>query len=105
DRAVVQDMRAKIFASQERYMDAVAPWEEALRLNEKYSYFEPKWALDTMELVAKLNYTVGTDSKTPAAQQGQYIDRAIGYLSRIMKDPKKLTPENSMLYSSILYNK
>ncbi|MSU65149.1 MAG: hypothetical protein EXS38_03375 [Opitutus sp.] len=104
DMAVVQNMRAKLFAAQEQYGKAIVPWEKALELGDKFNYFEEKDTLDTLKFLAQLSYQEATDAKVPVAQQKKYATNAIAYLKRYLGITKKVTPEESMLYASMLYN-
>jgi len=104
DMAVVQNMRAKLYAAQEQYGKAIEPWEKALQLGDTYNYFEEKDTLDTLKFLAQLSYQEATNAKVPVAQQKKYATNAIGYLKRYLGVTKKVTPEESMLYASMLYN-
>lgn len=103
DMALILDMKAKLFATQEQYSKAIEPWEKSLQLSDTYKYFDEKQTLDTVYFLSQLNYQEGLSSKVPAQQQ-QYIKSAINQLKRWLNQTKKVTAEASMLYASMLFN-
>lgn len=103
DMALILDMKAKLFATQEQYSKAIEPWEKALQLSDTYKYFDERQTLDTVYFLSQLNYQEGLSSKVPAQQQ-QFIKSAIGQLKRWLAETKKVTAEASMLYASMLFN-
>lgn len=102
DEALILDMKAKIFAMTNQFSKAVAPWERAIELSDKYQYFSEKQTLDTVSLLAQLYGQEGSTTKVPAQQQ-QYFGKAITYFRRFIKGTKNPTPETMMAYASILY--
>jgi len=105
DMAVVQDMRGKLLFTQEKYSAAIEPLTVALRLADAHKYFEPPQVLTVLQMLATLHYQEGTNTKIPAAQQTQHIESALSLLKRWLNETPKVTPETSMLYASMLYNK
>jgi tetratricopeptide (TPR) repeat protein len=103
DMALILDMKAKLYATQELYSKAIEPWEKALQLSDANKYFDEKQTLDTVYFLSQLNYQEGLSSKVPVQQQ-QFIRSAIGQLKRWLAETKKVTPEASMLYASMLFN-
>ena len=104
DRALILDMKAKLYLAKEKYADAIPPWEEALRLGDTYKYFDLKQSLDIIYFLAQLCAQEGTNSKVPAVQD-QFFGRAITYFKRWLNETKKPTPEAMVTYASILYYK
>ncbi len=102
DEALILDMKAKIFAMTNQFSKAIAPWERAIELSDKYGYFQEKQTLDTVSLLAQLYGQEGSTSKVTAQQQ-QYFSKAITYFRRFIKGTKNPTPETMMAYASILY--
>lgn len=102
DEALILDMKAKIFAMTNQFSKAIAPWERAVELSDKYQYFSEKQTLDTVSLLAQLYGQEGSTTKVPAQQQ-QYFGKAITYFRRFIKGTKNPTPETMLAYASILY--
>jgi len=102
DQALVLDMKAKIFAMTNQFSKAIAPWEKAIELSDKFEYFPEKQTLETVVLLAQLYGQEGSSSKDPKLQQ-QYFAKAITYFRRFLDKTKKPTPETLMAYASILY--
>jgi tetratricopeptide (TPR) repeat protein len=102
DEALILDMKAKIFAMTNQFSKAIAPWERAIELSDKYQFFSEKQTLDTVSLLAQLYGQEGSTTKVPAQQQ-QYFGKAITYFRRFIKGTKNPTPETMMAYASILY--
>ncbi len=102
DEALVLDMKAKIFAMTNQLSKAIAPWEKAIQLSDKFEYFPEKQTLETVVLLAQLYGQEGSSSKDPKVQQ-QAFAKAISYFKRYLDKTKKPTPETLMAYASILY--
>lgn len=105
DMAVAQDMRGKIMFTQEKYSQAIEPLTVALKLADSHKYFEPSQVLTVLQMLATLHYQEGTNAGVPAARQKHHIDSAIALLKRWLDETPRVTPETSMLYASMLYNK
>jgi tetratricopeptide (TPR) repeat protein len=104
DEAFILDMKAKIYATTNQLSKAIAPWEKAVELSDKFGYFSEKQTLETVSLLAQLYGQEGSVSKVPAQQQ-QYFGKAIQYFKRYLDKTPKPTPETMMAYASILYYK
>ncbi len=104
DRAMILDMKAKLYLQKEQYAKAIEPWEEALRLSDTYKYFDPRTTLDVVYFLAQLWAQEGQNSKVPAQQQAGF-DKALAYYKRWLAETKKPTPEAMVTYASILYYK
>jgi tetratricopeptide (TPR) repeat protein len=105
DAAVVQEMRGRLLFALEKYNEALEPMTIALKLGDQFDYIEMGKRLELLQLLSALHYQEGTNAKLPAAEQRRHADLAIGYLDRFLKNTKKVTPESSMLYANMLYNK
>ena len=103
DLAQILDIKAKLFATQDKYAAAIEPWRQALHLSDTYKYFDDKWTLDTLYFLAQLEYQEGLGRKVPAEQK-QSISRAIASMKRWLDKTKNVTAEASMLYASMLFN-
>ena len=104
DRALILDMKAKLFLQKEQYAKAIEPWEEAVRLGDAYKFFDQKEILDKIYFLAQLFAQEGTNEKD-LVKQDQYFTKATGYFKRWMDNTKKPTPEAMVTYASILYYK
>jgi tetratricopeptide (TPR) repeat protein len=102
DRAQIQDMKAKLYLAKEQYSRAIGPWEEAVRLGDKYKYFEARAMLDMVYYLAQLYSQEATGAKDPALQK-QYFEKATNNFKRWLTNTKKPTPEAMVTYASILY--
>jgi tetratricopeptide (TPR) repeat protein len=105
DVAIVQEMRGKIMFALEKYNEAIPPLTQALKLADDHDYIEMSKRVELLQMLSALHYQEGTNTKLPAADQRRHADLALGYLDRFLKNTKKITPESSMLYANMLYNK
>ena len=69
DKATILDIKAKIYLAKEQLANAIVPWEEAVRLSDKYNYFEPKDMLDKIYYLAQLYATEAGGTKDPAGDR------------------------------------
>src|SRR5215207_9270197 len=104
DMAFLSNIKAKSLAAQEKYGEALGPWETALKLGDQFNYFDEKDKLEMLMFLAQLSYQESTNTKITPAQQKEHVAKAMGYLKRWLSQTKKVTPEASMLYASMLYN-
>ncbi|MEO5959966.1 MAG: hypothetical protein ABIZ49_07020, partial [Opitutaceae bacterium] len=102
DQAYLLDSKARIFAGNELYTQAIQPWEEVIRISEEYGYFEEKQRTMTLLFVAQFIYVESVNIKDKA-QQNQQVSKAAGYLKRYLAREKSPTLETRMLYAQILY--
>lgn len=115
DEAIVQDMRAKLYATTNQLSKAIGPWERSIQLADEHGYFTEKQINETVSLLAQLYGQEGSIIKVPAegqpgrqqalAQQQLYFGKAIQYFKRYLEKTPKPTPEMMMAYASILYYK
>ncbi|MBI5691122.1 MAG: sigma-70 family RNA polymerase sigma factor [Verrucomicrobia bacterium] len=68
DLALILDMKAKVHLMQNQFREAIAPWERALELSERFNYFDPKMARDIANNLAHLRYQAGLTTQLPPAQ-------------------------------------
>jgi tetratricopeptide (TPR) repeat protein len=104
DRALIVDMKAKLYLAKEQYSKAIEPWEEAVRLGDAYKFFDPRDMLDKIYYLASLYAQEGGNTKDPVLQE-KYFNKATGYFKRWLDNTKKPTPEAMVSYASILYYK
>jgi tetratricopeptide (TPR) repeat protein len=102
DQAYILDMKAKIFMSQEKYGQAIAPAEQALALSDQHQYFDEAATLQTVNLLARLIYAEAVNVKDKAQQQAM-IAKSASYLKRYLQSAKKPTPDDTMFYAQLLY--
>jgi len=103
DQAYLLDMKGKIFMQQEKYAQAIAPAEEALRISDQFNYFDEAQTLQSVNLLARLIYAEAVNNKDKAQQQAM-IQRAAVYLKRYLNGSKKVTPDDTMFYAQLLYS-
>lgn len=65
DMAVILDMKAKLYAMQNQFSQAIEPWEKALQLSDQFKYFEPKMSGDIATILAQLRYQAGLTKQLP----------------------------------------
>jgi tetratricopeptide (TPR) repeat protein len=102
DAAYLLDLKAKIYLQLDQYNNAIAPWEEALRLSEQYGYKDQKERLDITKYLAQLIFSEATQIKDKQ-QQDALVTKSAQYLKRYLDHSSKPEPEVEMLYAQILY--
>ncbi|MBI5771633.1 MAG: tetratricopeptide repeat protein [Verrucomicrobia bacterium] len=102
DRAQIQDMKAKLYLAKEQYAKAIGPWEDAVRLGDKYKFFDARDMLDKVYYLAQLYSQEATNEKNPV-KQAEFFQKATSYFKRWLNNTKKPTPEAMVTYASILY--
>jgi hypothetical protein len=65
DMALILDMKAKLYAMQNQFSQAIEPWEKALQLSDQFKYFEPKMSRDIATILAQLRYQAGLTKQPP----------------------------------------
>ncbi len=102
DRAQIQDMKAKLFLAKEQYGKAIGPWEEAVRLGDKYKFFEARALLDIISLLGSLHLQEAANFKDTKIQ-AYHFEKATNHLRRWLRETKKPTPEVMVNLLSVLY--
>ncbi len=108
DMAFLSDIEAKIFLQKGDYAKVPAPWEQALRLHEKFNYFQANAVQDIYYYLAQIYYQEATGTKVVEAQK-QAFAKASTYLQRWFVDNKKpdydpAMQEAAIFHASLLYN-
>ncbi len=104
DQAYLNDMLARLYLQKGEYDKAIPPYEIALRLGDTYGYFDKKAIDQMLDYLAKLYYSEGTSSKSPALQQ-QYLSKATVYIKRVMDATPNPTADSILFYTTLLYNR
>lgn len=104
DYAYLQDYLARLYLQKGDYVNAIAPYEAALRLGDTYGYFDKKATDQMLDYLAKLYYSEATASKSPAIQQ-QYLAKATVYIKRIMDSTPNPSTDSILFYTTLLYNR
>lgn len=102
DRALILDMKAKVYLNQEQYSKAIEPLEESIKLSEAKGYFNPEQLLQNINILARLIYAEAVNVKDRALQ-AQLISKAGSYLKRFLAGTKNPTPDDQMFYAQLLY--
>lgn len=104
DEALILDMKAKIYGMTNQLSKAIAPWERAVELSDKYGYFPEKTVLDIVFFLGQLYAQEATTSKDPK-QSPIYFTKALTYFKRFLDKTPKPTPEAVSTYAMLLYYK
>ena len=104
DEALVLDMKAKLYAQQNQYAKAIAPWERVVQLSDQHAYFGEKQVLDIVFFLGQLIASEAAGTKDTKLQQ-QYYSKALVYYKRFLEKTPKPTPEAISTYAMILYYK
>jgi len=104
DQAYLHDVLARLYLQKGDYVNAIAPYETALRLGDTYGYFDKKATDQMLDYLAKLYYSEGTSSKSPAVQQ-QYLAKASTYIKRVMDGTPNPSVDSILFYTTLLYNR
>jgi predicted Zn-dependent protease len=103
DAAVLYQIKAQTLfqKSSTSSSDALVALERCLAIDDQHHYFAEKSHLETLYLVAQLNYQEGAATKDPKRRAACYAksDQA---LERWIKDNKDFTPENCY-FIAVLY--
>lgn len=108
DMAFLSDVEAKIYLQKGDYVKAIAPWEVAIALSDKYHFFDLNAVQDSIYFLAQIYYQEATATKVPSVQ-AQNFAKAIAYLERWMANTTKLPHDSTrqeaeVFYASLLYN-
>lgn len=104
DEALILDMKAKIYGMTNQLSKAIAPWERAVQLSDKFNYFPEKQVLDIVFFLGQLYAQEATSSKDPKVSQPAFT-KALTYFKRYLDKTPKPTPESISTYAMILYYK
>jgi tetratricopeptide (TPR) repeat protein len=104
DEALILDMKAKIYGMTNQLTKAIAPWERAVQLSDKFNYFPEKTVLDIVFFLGQLYAQEATTTKDPKLAQEQFT-KALAYFKRFMDATPKPTPEAVATYAMLLYYK
>jgi tetratricopeptide (TPR) repeat protein len=102
DMAILLDTKAIVYAQREQYALAMEPWETALRLSDKYGYFEEKKTREVLNYLARLLFSESLNTKDKAVQQ-QYVARAAAYEKRYLALLKNPSADDMIFYAQVLY--
>jgi len=102
DMAIVLDTKAKTYAQKDQLGLAVAPWEAALQLSDKFGYFEDKQTKEILNYLARLLLSESGTTKDKAAQ-AQTLARAAGYMKRYLGMTKNPSSDDINFYAQVLY--
>jgi hypothetical protein len=108
DLAFLLDIEAKIQLQKGDYAKVPGPWEQALRLHDKFKFFQPNAVQDIYYYLAQIYYQEATATKNTAAQK-QSFAKAQSYLERWFANNTKpdydpAIQEAAIFHASLLYN-
>ena len=108
DMAFLSDIEAKIYLQKGDFAKALAPWEVALRLHDKFNFFQPNAVQDMLYYMAQIYYQEASTTKVEATQK-QNFAKASAYLERWFANNKKppydtATQDAVLFLASLLYN-
>lgn len=104
DEALILDMKAKIYGMTNQLSKAIAPWEKAVQLSDKFNYFPEKQVVDIVFFLGQLYAQEATSSKDPKVS-GPAFTKALTYFKRYLDKTPKPTPDAISTYAMILYYK
>lgn len=104
DEALVLDMKAKIYGMTNQLNKAIAPWERAVELSDKFNYFPEKQILEIVFFLGQLYAQEATSTKDTKVAQAAFT-KALTYFKRYLEKTPKPTPEAVSTYAMILYYK
>ena len=113
DTAMILDTKAKILVEWDHMGDAIAPWEETLRLCSKHpSYFYKQQISDIIHFLSQIyaqqattiKVTAGPDHDENLRRQHDYFDKAIAYMKRWVGSNAKVTQDDQLYYADMLFN-
>jgi tetratricopeptide (TPR) repeat protein len=113
DTAMLLDTKAKILVEADRMAEAVAPWEEVLRLCKKHpSYFYSQQTNDIIHFLSQIYAQQASNIKVQPGpehdelmrQQHELFDKAITYMKRWIEGNKKVSQDDELYYADMLFN-
>ncbi len=118
DNYFLLDIKAKIYLQKDEMAKAVAPWETALSLADRFNYGEPHANSEIVHYLAEICFQVGSMIKIPTgdspqqqaeakrltALQREDYAKAISYTRRWLKTNPNPTQEDEIFYSTLLFN-
>ncbi|MGH7960000.1 MAG: tetratricopeptide repeat protein, partial [Opitutaceae bacterium] len=104
DEAMILDMKAKIYGMTNQLSKAIAPWERAVQLSDKFNYFPEKQVLEIVFFLGQLYAQEATTTKDAKLGQEQFT-KALTYFKRFMDNTPKPKPEAVSTYAMLLYYK
>jgi tetratricopeptide (TPR) repeat protein len=102
DNFVLNQVKGQILLTQNRYADAIAPLEAALRHADTHPPADPRVRLDLLYLLAQASAQLAVGGST--APQAHY-DRAYAFIRRWLDLAPVPTTEAQLFAASILYNR
>ncbi len=108
DLAFLSDIEAKLYLQKGDYSKVPPPWEQALRLHDKFNYFQPAAVQDILYYLAQIYYQEATGTKNAAVQKESFA-KAQSYLQRWFANNTKpdydpAIQEAAIFHASLLYN-
>lgn len=102
DASYLLDLKARIYLQLDQFNNAIAPWEQAVKLDEQFGYKEEKERLEVIKILAQLIFSQASDLKDKARQR-ELVERSASYLKRYLDKAPKPESDVQMLYSQILF--
>lgn len=103
DACYLLDMKAKIYLQLDQYNNAIAPWQECLKLAEQYGYKDAKDQLDITKYLSQLIFSEATSIKNDKARQDALVRESAQYLKSYIDKAAQPESDVEMLYAQILY--
>lgn len=105
DEAVILDSKARTYGVMEQMAKAIAPWERALQISDEHGYFNERQTLEIVLFLAQINTQEAFAANRPAAQQQEYLAKAVPYYRRYLE--KVTTPPADVIlaYATVLFQK
>jgi len=113
DLAVILNTKAKTFVEADRLSEAIAPWEETLRLVKIHpSYFYKHEVSDIVHYLAQIysqlatgiKLTPGPDLEERRTLQRDDFTKALSYMQLWLKDNTTATQDDQLFYTDMLFN-
>lgn len=102
DRALTSQYKALVLLQKEKYGDAIPPLEEAVRISDRYHFFDERVARELVFYLAQLYNQQGSTLKDPV-EKGKLLEKSFSYIKRLI-DNGKPKEEDMLFASSLLYN-
>lgn len=105
ERAVLNDIKGKIFLQKSDYVNSIAPMELALQISDEHPYFEPRYLNEMAKFLAQLYYQEAVAPGRTRPMQLANFKKASGYIKRVIDAAHgRPSPDDVVLSASIIYN-
>jgi hypothetical protein len=102
DRTVLNQIKVQILLTQEKYAEAIAPMETALRLGKTYDFIEQRQYLEFSQILSQLYFQEATSTKDTKLRD-EYLGKAYNTIKEYLANNDKPTVDSMSYAATMIY--